>query len=524
MLRRKKWLLAVIGAVLFLGLAAFALTTDWGAQYLWSNAPRHPISSVERQYLSNWRGVEMQAAPPMFSMPFSIRCDFLDPAADAVLVDNMSKRPIRNVWFYREDMPNFYSAATIVESVTANKETETEKVLALWGLFPEYYYNYYPISEGGLLFDPPTLFAVIGSGQCNYAASVLETLCQIVGCETRTLGIEYNETVPQVAHCTMEVRADGRWIYMDPDGHAVYRRADGELASAADLMSDPSPIETGGHAYFNPCALANAFTKGTLIFYEHGTETPSGAARHQDPGRYLARHHYMRYDLLPGVKITLKPNVKGRFFQLKLPDYCSGTMKWSCQAANFGAEADSGLLLENVTAVPAGNAVVFRRTQVGHAGSIIIPMVNPYLIVGARVVGYFDAVEKPSIYILPFDRGVVAAHEGWQLLGDAGGKVDINLDSFFTNVAIFGYALKVDVPITGLTVRNFEVLTYLQCAPKALPYLGPGDNHFIRYSGETNIARPHDDRRERKLGVRFDDGLRIAFSIPQTEAEQVKMR
>jgi hypothetical protein len=524
MIRRKAWLLSVIGAVLLLGLAAFALTTEWGGRFLWSEGPEYPVSAVERKYLSAWRDFDLSSAPPMFSMPFGVKCDLLEPAADAILIDNLSKRPIRNVWFYREDMPNFYSTATIVESVTADKETETDKVLALWELFPEYYYNYYPVSEGGLLFDPPTLFAVIGSAQCNYAASVLETLCQMIGCETRTLGIEYDQTAPQVAHCTMEVRADGRWIFMDPDGHAVYRRADGALASAADLMSDPSPIETGGHAYFNPCALANAFTKGTLTFFEHGADTPALSSRHQDPGRFLSRHHYMRYDLLPGVKITLRPNAKGRYFQLKLPDYAGGTMKWSCLPSSFGPEADSGLLLDNAVAAAEGSSVVFRRAQVGQSASVVIPMVSPYLVVGARVVGHVEAMETPSVYVLPFDRGKVAAHEGWIPLKLNGVKVDLNLDSYFGSVAHFGYALKIEVPITGVRLGNFEVLTYLQCAPKALPYLTPGDNRFIRYSGETNIARPYEDKRDRKPGVRFDDGLRISFSMPQSDAEHARLK
>jgi len=459
----------------------------------------------------------------MLSLPFSIQAEAPLPPAMNVLVENTSNHPIRNVWFYREDMPNFYSSATIVESVTAGKETETEKVLALFNLFPKYYYNYYPISEGGLLFDPPTLFAVLGSAQCNYASAVLQTLCQLVGCETRTIGVESPDVAPRIAHCTMEVRADGRWIYMDPDGHAIYRRADGELASVADLVADAAPVRATPHAYFSPEVLANAFAKGHTITYEDREDIPPLAARHQDPVRYGARHHYMRYDLLPGSRVLLRPQPDERYFHLRLPSYASGTMKWRCLPSAFAPGADPGVLLQNALAVveSGSDSVTFRRLNPGRPASVVIPFASPYLIVGGRIVGKIGAVENPAFHVLLFNPNLLAGQESWIPLDGISANLGVSLDPLFGSIAHFGYALRIDIPFTGVTLRDFQVLTYLQCAPKALPHLLPGENRFVRYSPAALASQPQPEGQSNVFSVRFEDGLRVGFMPPPPEAEPV---
>jgi len=154
-------------AAVMLGIAAVCLTGplgSWLSRTLWTAHPQHPMSLLEETTLvGGWREMESQPAPRMLSIPFHLNAGPQATNLESITVENTSSAPVRNVWFYRDGMPNFYDTQSIVESVTAGKTTETEKVLALWELSPAYYYNYNPLSCDGLRLDPPTLLAVLGT-------------------------------------------------------------------------------------------------------------------------------------------------------------------------------------------------------------------------------------------------------------------------------------------------------------------------------------------------------------------------
>lgn len=513
--RTRTWLL--LASLL---LAAVAVTwyslVPWLAHTYWLNGPQYPPDKVEREVITSWRETDRRDSEPMRAVPFRVAVRAPTAEVETITIENTSSRVARNLWFYREDMPNFYNAATIVESVTAGKQTQTEKVLALWALFPRYYYNYYPLSSSGLLIDPPTLFAVLGTAQCNYAAAVLETLCQMIGCETRLIGVELNDPAGNIAHCVLEVKADGRWIYMDPDGHAIYRRPDGEWAGVADLMNDPEIVRHAPHAYYNPSLLGDAFARGTVTFLDEVLEPFELARRQRDPTCYSAYHHAMRYDLLPGSKIVLSPHRKGRFYSMNLPLYCNGVLRWTYRPEDFANGKPHGVILENLTVRTRQGDLLLMPQRRGTPASLILPLSSPYLMVGGRIVSQVEAHGDMRLYILPFARCVLSSLEGWTRLGSCNKESTLSFDNLLQAAPVFGYALKIEVPESGALLHAFEVHTWLQGAPKALPYLTPGENRFILYCQTPTSPLATQGGEADVESVLFDNGLKLSFSLLKT--------
>ncbi len=505
----KHWLLVVTvpaGLVALLVLGGIAACRNG-----WLEPRGAGVTLAERDFTDGWRQVDLRGAPQMSRCSFAIPADAADAFTEMIVIENASSRQVRNFWFYRADMPNFYSAQTIVDSVTAGARTETDKVLALWALFPRYYYNYDPISTGGMLLDPPTLFSVMGTAQCNYAAQTLSTLCELAGCKTRLLGITYEEGEPPIAHCVMEAYADGRWIYMDPDGHAVYRRADGEWASAEDLKADATPVENTPHAYYPPKTLADAFRKGQVEYLERAEGEPSLADRERIPGLFHMFHHYMRFDLLPGERTEIFPMRNGASYEMPLPIEATGRLMWRYLPENFAGGAPHGLLLENVSLSLKDGSLVLRRIEPLRPASLVVPMTSPFLMTGARVVASVESPEPAQLSILPFARGQLPSLEAWRPAGALTGDCSVVLDEFFSGQPLFGYALGISVPEAGLRIQSLDVVTTLQCAPEALPDLHDGANQFILYAQETPSAPPTAYSDAGVDGVQFTNGLRIGF-------------
>jgi hypothetical protein len=426
------------------------------------------------------------------------------------MIENSSNSPLRNFCFYRSDMPNFYSAQTLVATATAGKKTQTEKALALWGLFPKYYYNYYPLPCRGMLLDPVSLFAVFGTAQCSEAAPVLQTLCEMAGCETRLVGVDWQEGAYRIAHCAMEAKADGRWIYMDPDGHSVYRLANGEWAGASDLIRDAGPVRRSAHAYYNPSVLANAFEKGKVTFFEE--KRPFRLARQQtEPDHYTPFHHFMRWDMLPGAKVTTSPGRGAKFYSAPLPEFCNALLEWSCRPQDFVTGRCRGLLAENVQVAVRGDVIDLRPIKPDQPAALVIPMTSPYLAVGGRVLSRIASTGTVRLYVLSFTRGAFDIVDSWHPVGALNGEQSLSIDDILQNTPIFGYALRIEVPRNGAAVRHLAVQTWLQCASKALPYLAQGENEFVLYcQTPSSVAASSCDAAG--ATVAFDSGLKLIFS------------
>ena len=446
----------------------------------------------------------------MFSVPFSIRCSEPEPKVQRFVMENTSHSVIRNFRVYKSDMPNFYSAQTLVATATAGKKTQTEKVVALWELFTEYYYNYYPLPYKGRLLDPVTLFAVFGTAQCSEAAPVLQTLCEMAGCRTRLVTLDWQEGAYRIAHCAMEVRADGRWIYMDPDGHSIYRLPNGRLASARDLIRNADPVRRSTHAYYNPAVLANAFEKGKVTFYPEPGNPFRLAHKQTDPRGYSPFHHFMRWDMLPGTKVTTFQEQGTRFIYAPLPEFANALLEWSCRPEDFATGDCRGVLEENLQVAVRGDLIDLRPADPDEPAALVIPMTSPYLMVGGQVVSDIVSAGTVRLYVQPFTQGVADAEDNWQPLAALNEKRPLSLDEALQDAPVFGYALRIEVPPCGATVRHLQVQTWLQRALKALPHLSHGDNQFVLYTQipASVAASSRDDTGQTVL---FDNGLKLTY-------------
>jgi len=484
--------------------------------------PECPVTAIEQDFLKMWSDVDREPSRSMVTEPFSIHAKSLEqtPTVESITIENTSRSAIRDFWFYRAGAPNFYSAQTLVDSVTATETTETGKAMALWSLFPRYYYNYYPNSFVSMLFDPPTQLAVLGTAQCNFAVSVLETLCQMAGLETRPGGITYQRNGQAIAHCVMEVKADGRWIYLDPDGHSAYRMADGRWAGMEDLRRNPELVLTCPHAYYETAFLAEAFAKGEVGVSDTSERDAFSLARRQTAtDLYSKARHVMRFDLLPGAKTVLYPGVHRRSFNMELPLYANGVLTWTCRPHNFANGWHSGILMRNVAATATADGVVLRPCQSRRPASIIIPITSPYLMVGGRIAGVIKTAKNLQVRMAPFTRVVHATEDGWLALGElTNGSTSLFFDGIIDKEPLFGYALRISIPASGVTFRSLDIMTWLQCAPRALPRLEAGENTFNLYA--ENPVRPVVSE-SAVPGVKFENGLRITFDLarpPQASA------
>lgn len=524
--RRRVFLSAAVGLLLL----ALALRYPF-ARWVFSRENRegdaNALSRRGGEFLEAWRKVDSLPPAPMCSIPFAIERGAALPEVASIVIENTSHRVIRNFWFYREDTPNFYSSATVVESVTRGLASDTEKVIALWSLFPKYYYNFYPADDSGLLNDPPTVFAVFGTAQCNNSVKVLETLCQMAGCETRTLGISYSEGERAIAHMVMEAVGDSGWVYLDPDGHSVYRRKNGECASAQDLLSDPSLVLTARHAYYDNQLLVKAFDSGEVQFHDQHPDKFYMATRQTDPAKYPAFRHIMRYDLLPGTEVRLFPRRKGKFYsRLREPGepplYCNGLATWEYRPENF-ENVPEGILLDNVSVQVQGGTLVVTPRRTAEKAALIVPVVSPYVMVGGRIAGSLESPTRMKVFSLPFVKGGVAHKKGWRFLGDAEDEFDIRFDQEFHEHPLFGYAVKFEIPKTGAALRAVRIETDLQCTPKALPHLTSGKNAFILYAQEQVCLRDTRVTPDSAMAL-FENGLRFGFSFRSSSTHDASMQ
>ena len=433
----------------------------------------------------------------MTSARFEAVVDKPAPVLKSFRIENTSNKPIGGFWIYREGAPNFRNALTIVESVTAGRETDGEKAAALFALFPKFYENFYPASDGGLLYEPSVLLAVFGWGQCNIASHNLETLCQLAGFETRGVGLETPGT--NFAHKTMEVFYEGAWHYFDPDGRVFFTRDDGRIASVADLQAAPDLIRRGPEPVgYDRETYAAAFERGKVEVFEY-PEKFRMAQRHRDPAHYPHYRHVMRYDLLPRTTFRLERGNRGLFYSERKdmgppPSYANGVIR---------------------TTVRGAEAAVWGEFIVD--GALILPVVSPYILVGGRIEGTTE--KSLRVAWLPFNKDPMY-RAVWTDLGTVRGRFSLDFSPCFHEYPIFGYALKLTPAPSEIGASVIEVVTDFQHNPKAFPQLKQGPNAFYLYTSDARQFTPLPGGGG--LEVETPDGLRVVFEVEPGEKRELK--
>jgi len=507
-----------------------------GKLYLAASGPEYPLTRAEHTYITRRRARDM--APPgkqMVARPFEITVHGnSDPVMESVTLINGGDAVAGDLWLFRDGQPNFYSAQTLVESVTRAAQSKLDKVMALWNLFPRFYYNCVPDLQGGVADEPNTLLAVFGTAQCNNACAALAKLCQLLDCDTRRIGIEVRgKGTSLLAHMTLEVKVGDRWIYLDPDGHVFYRTADRLHVAGVDaLLADPALVARTRHPVYDRRLVARAFREKGVRTYPSSMEAFGKLPlkeRELDPAQYTPHRHLMRFCLLPGAAAEITWKKQGKCLKyhkngrvLEPPLYSNGLMRCELDTTR---PATAGLFCENVRFEPSGGGLRLSRKERDKAASFIVPVVSPYAIVGGRVTADFvsNRGQHPRVFFCP-----ALTYEWqnranrWELLWPSGEtesygqRVHISLDRFFPR-PMFAYFIKVEVPRDGAVVRRFSIETDVQCAPEALPRLRVGENRLWLYAPKE--ARParftvtYHRRADHTIAtVSAGNGLRIIFS------------
>ena len=93
------------------------------------------------------------------------------------------------------------------------------------------------LGEYRIVRDPVKIINVYGYGFCGLLGPVMAGVWEDMGG-----GPARTVTLPDWAHVVSEVFYDDTWHYVDVDVRAVFRRADGSLASLADARREPRVV------------------------------------------------------------------------------------------------------------------------------------------------------------------------------------------------------------------------------------------------------------------------------------------
>ena len=473
-MKKRNKILTYVGA----GLVAGALI--FGSYFHTANANKLKLEEtaiVERMRKSDTKEHEMTQTE------FNIHVSVKSPQLESIVIRNDSDRPIENFWYYQEGNPNLYSTKTIVNSVIKPGMNDEEKVLALYGLFPKFYQNFWPVDSMGMLRDPPTLLGSIGYGQCNYAADALKLLVQTQGFKTRGVGLE----VPNsgFAHNIMEVQfSDGSWHFIDPDGKIFFRNEKGDIASVEDLRKNPDIVRRAGKfGYDNELYARSLATAKIFIPHKEFGEMERHFDRQKFPGVF---RKLMKYDLLPGQLIVLDKEFDGRHFVRGMGIVDRSQLLQIPPSASGKFEVD----LSKESLAEVGESVGQNR---------IIPITLPYIITSSRV-DFDDANMDVSINPFTFGPTYSTEFRSVRTGEDFSG-------SFSKDIPTFGYALKVP-----RDCNNLRISGSFQHNPRAMPSLNSGTNRFVMYSQSAMIPRENYVT-ETESGVRFKSGLDIKFVL-----------
>lgn len=429
----------------------------------------NPLTEEEQSHAALWRSLSSNARSPrkqhrMFASKVSVYVDAVRPNLEALVIENTTGATKSNFWFYKQGMPNFYNARTLVDSVTNGEKTQTEKVLALVNLFPRFHYNDWSIKPISMPNDPTIHLAVLGTGRGFHASNTLQTLCQMIGCRTREIKISLDHGLD---HPAVEIYADGKWIIAEPDNFLIFPKANGGYASAEDLMKNPDLIRrvngtrldwrTHNSKRKNFETLAKAYGEVPVKIGEVD-EDLNLAQQQLNPKKFSRYNHVMRFDLLPHGRVMFFPKKSGKLSKsmqhVERPFYANGIIEYMFDAMSLKS---------------------FTKTNNG----VLVPITSPYLLVGGNITGYTDG--KGRVDFLPLLKARSAA--GWNPIWSGKGAFRVDITDLVNKQAMFGYVLRL-----SNSVQKIKISSDFQFPPRSIPYLDSGKNEFIWYGEKKAVV------------------------------------
>jgi hypothetical protein len=326
-----------------------------------------------------------------------------------------------------------------------------QKSIAIWKFLKDWRYHYSPAEGYAEVHDPVKFLTVYGYGFCDDSARNFANLCEVAGMKARVWGLN--------GHVVAESFFDGAWHMFDADHECYFRAADNHILSVEELARDPSamlktPTDPVG---FSTAELAKLYTT-----------TEDNAVVEREEFKPAFR-----------VDPALQPGDEAVF--------------------DLGPARLVHTVYARKEAPPpkAANGALTRKVAVTAAdGDILIPVKWPYVIVGGELTLTLSGDARAEVALSVDGRvwaPVEARREGPP--SKAGGKAElvrlkVDLTPFFVaqDAAYYAYTLRLrsaDGTSLRAAVKDAELTTIFQFAPKTLPQVQPGPTTF-----EVALASP----------------------------------
>lgn len=367
------------------------------------------------------------------------------------------------------------------------------------------------MNEYRTIRDPVKIINVYGYAYCGILGPTMAGICEGIN-----LGTGRMLTLPEWNHVASEVFYDGKWHYLDIDLRAVFRRADGSLASIAEAKRDASLWTGRGPLFFpnDPLDSTRKIYQKTAVNHYHGFhfsghtmdyvlrqgETFSRWWKPQG-GRW---HHSPEFNKLAWLRKLIEQDPRGpkpNHRDFTVHNYGNGRFVYRPNLTDRSTDFADGVYdAKNVR--PGADGLTLEKTGEGYA---VFEVRTPYIIV--PVVGDLETTDDDrEASVVEIDaagaRLAISVDNGltWQQLaarehsplapppgrGAGGEGRQATLDLTPQVAGTYGYLLK--IALSGApgeaVVRRLGITTWVQVAPAALPSLRRGKNRMELRTGD----------------------------------------
>jgi hypothetical protein len=350
------------------------------------------------------------------------------------------------------------------------------------------------MSEFAAVRDPIKMLNVYPIGHCGTLGPTMSGIMQGMG-----IGSARTLIIPAWNHVASEVFYHGQWHYLDLDVRAIFRRADGSLASMSEAQREAALWNKPNSADFfplDPLATVREVYQKTAVRHYYGH--PSGGhtmdfmlrqgetfTRWWKPqgGRW---NHHSSYNVQPFPRSLIEQEPRGpkcKHASFTMHAHGNGQFVYRPNLTSRSSDFEDGVYeAQNVR--PGATGLTLGQRGEGHA---IVQVRTPY--VTAPFVGDLDTTaddREASVARVDAAQGTLSLSMDngltWKELGAANGSHDLTRHVS----GVYGYLLRLTLrgePEKAL-VRSLEMTTWVQVHPASLPALRKGMNKMRLATGD----------------------------------------
>ncbi len=348
--------------------------------------------------------------------------------------------------------------------------------------------------------DPVKIINVYGYAYCGILGPTMAGICQDMG-----LGHSRTLVLPAWNHVAAETFYDDDWHYLDLDVRAVFRRADGRLASLEEARQDASLWHDSGPLFFPNDALESTreiYVKTRVERYHGFNQSGHTMDYALRPGERFIRwwqpqgdwwHHLAEYNGQPWLRQLIESPPRGpkpnhRHFTVH--NYGNGQLVYEPQLTDAFADFAHGVYdCANVKPTARGLTL-----QVNGEGFAVFEVRSPYVIVPR--VGQLETSDddcQASIVELSGHNVTLSISRdnglSWTAVPNkqpSAGEATCTADLTPWVSGSYGYLLKMTLHgrATQAVVKSLKITTWVQVAPASLPALQQGSNKMTLVTGD----------------------------------------